>query len=79
MKYTHLFPPGFIFDYADHDERLYLIENLVSYLGSIRRTRLLFRYDHFNKTNFHRYIDGHRNIVIIIKTIYGKLIAGYSE
>lgn len=31
-----------------------------------------------NKTNFHKYFDNKDNIVIIIKTIYGSYIAGYS-
>lgn len=29
--------------------------------------------------NFHKYIDGHINIVVIAKTIYGRMIAAYSE
>jgi hypothetical protein len=31
-----------------------------------------------NKVNFHRYIDSHKNILVVVKTVYGKLIAGFS-
>jgi hypothetical protein len=48
-------------------------------VGPIKKTRLLYRADPYNRTNFHKYIDKHRHIVFICKTIYGKLIAGYSE
>lgn len=48
-------------------------------MGHIYNSVLLYRFDHYNRTNFHKYIDGFSHIVIIIKTIYGKLIAAYSE
>lgn len=74
----HLFPLGSIFEDSDYLERLFLIEKLTSYLGPIKKTKLLYRLDPYNKVNFHRYVDKHRHIILIIKTIYGKLIAGYS-
>jgi hypothetical protein len=32
-----------------------------------------------NKTNFHRYIDNIPNIVVLIKTVTGWVVSGYSE
>ena len=61
------------------EERLFLINSLTTHLGPIKRTRLLYRFDSFNRTNPHKYIDRHPNIVLIIKTIYGKFIAGFSR
>lgn len=58
---------------------MYLIETLTSFLGPIKRTHLLYRFDSINKANPHRYIDKHKNIVLIAKTIYGKYIAAYSK
>ena len=43
------------------------------------KTKLLYKFDPFNKANFHQYIDKHRHIVFIFKTIYGKIGAAYSE
>lgn len=73
-----MFPLGGIFDYHDSRERLFLIQKLEGYVGTIKNAKLLFKTDPYNKTNFHRYIDHHRHLVIIMKTIYGKLIAGYT-
>jgi hypothetical protein len=33
----------------------------------ILSTKLIYRYDTLNKINFHKYIDGKENIVVIIK------------
>ena len=74
-----MFAIGSIFDDYSLDERQFLINTLVSYLGPIKKTKLLYRFDSFNKTNPHKYIDKHPNFVIIIKTIYGKYIAGFSK
>jgi hypothetical protein len=48
-------------------------------VATIYQTKFLYSFDTLNKVNFHRYIDNHKHLVIIIKTIYGKLIAAYSE
>lgn len=29
--------------------------------------------------NFHKYIDNRQHLVVIVKTIFGRLIAGYTE
>ena len=79
LPYLHLFPPGFIFEDHDYQERLFLLEHLQRYTGPIKKTRLLYRADAHNRTNFHKYVDKQRHIVAIFKTIYGRLIAGYSE
>lgn len=74
----HLFTLGSIFnDYASED-RFYLIESLIKFVGPIKKTHLLYRYDPLNKTNPHRYIDNQKNIILIAKTIYGKYIAAFS-
>ena len=43
----------------------------------INNTRLLYRYDHRNKTNFHEYIDGIEGIALIIKSKKGFLFGAY--
>ncbi len=45
----------------------------------IQKTKLIFRDDPLNKINFHRYIDGISNLVVIVKTKKGFYIAGYTE
>lgn len=44
----------------------------------LRRTKLLFKKDSYNETNIHRNIDGHPNIVVIVRTKTDRFIAGYS-
>ena len=41
-------------------------------------TSLLYRCDPENKKSFHHYIDGHSNIVLLIKLQNSRVIAGYS-
>ena len=48
-------------------------------MGRIRRTRLIFRYDSYNRTNFHRYIDDYPHVVVVIKTDYSYMVAAYAE
>ena len=43
----------------------------------VMATKLLYRLDVLNKTNFHHYIDGKYNILIVIKLINGSLIGGF--
>lgn len=33
----------------------------------IIRTHFIYKYDELNKTNFHKYIDGKENIVLLVK------------
>ena len=40
---------------------------------------MIYRYDKLNKINFHQYIDNISNILLILKTVDGLFIAGYSE
>ena len=79
VQNQHLFVLGSIFTEYANDERLYLIETLTNFLGPIKKTNLLYRFDALNKTNPHRYIDNNRHIVLIAKTIYGRYIATYSR
>lgn len=41
-------------------------------------SKLLFKFDKINKSNFHHYIDNHPNVIVIIKTITGYFLAGFS-
>lgn len=45
----------------------------------IKKTKLIYRLDPLNRVNFHKYIDNHMHIVLVAKTIYGRVIAAYSE
>lgn len=42
-------------------------------------TKMVYNFDRVSKINFHTYVDGHRNIVLIIKTSNGSHIAAFSE
>ncbi len=75
----HLFALGSIFAEENSADRQYLIDTLTNLIGPISRTNLLYRYDPFNKTNPHKYIDKHRHLVVILKTLYGRYIAAYSR
>ena len=41
-------------------------------------TKLIYRYDPLNKTNYHSYIDNIPHFVLVVKLKNGRLIAGYS-
>lgn len=41
-------------------------------------TKLLYRCDLENKKSFHHYIDGHNNVVLLVKLQNGRVIVGYS-
>lgn len=43
------------------------------------RSKLIYKFDPLNKTNFHQYIDQIPNILVIIKLQNGFLTAAYSE
>ena len=45
----------------------------------IERTKLLYRWDRFNQTNIHKYIDGKNNIVLLIKTSKDWCLGAYSQ
>jgi hypothetical protein len=45
----------------------------------IYRTKLIYKFDPINKVNFHRYIDGYMNILLIVRTSSGHFLAGFSE
>ena len=79
LQNAHLFTLGSIFDDRATEERLFLINSLTAYVGPIKRSRLLYRFDAFNRTNPHRYIDKQPNLVLIAKTIFGKYVAGFSK
>lgn len=45
----------------------------------IIRSRLIYKWDTLNKTNFHKYVDGIQNLVVIIKLANGNFLAAYTE
>jgi hypothetical protein len=73
-----LFQGTVIEDYFEHKRYLkQVIENHTKY--RITKTKLIYAYDELNKLNFHKYVDGYDNIVLIVKMANGTFTAGYSE
>jgi len=46
--------------------------------NNIKNTQLLYKFDPYNKTNFHRYIDDKKHIVIIIRSTQNYIFGAYS-
>jgi hypothetical protein len=46
---------------------------------SILKTKLIYRFDPYNKVNFHNYIDNCSNLVVIVRTSCGYYLAGFTE
>lgn len=56
----------------------FLKENIENHMGKeIEKTKILYEYKKEHKINFHERVDNHPNLVLIVETIHGKLIAGY--
>lgn len=56
--------------------------NLIRHIEDLKKeklvkSKLLFRYDQLNPTNFHKYIDNRSNLLCLIKTAKGALIASF--
>ena len=45
----------------------------------ISKTKLIYRFDRFSKSNFHQYFDHKEQIVLIIRTIDDFIFGGWSE
>ena len=45
----------------------------------IVKTEMIYAFDSQNKVNFHKYVDGKEQIVLIIKLKNGSSLAAYSE
>ena len=59
-------------------EKRYLLNNIESLKGSsIFKTKLLYEYPKDKQLNFHKIIDQHCNLVLIVETIHGMLVAAY--
>lgn len=43
----------------------------------IKAAKMIFKYDSLNPTNFHKYIDDHRNLVCVVKLSNGNFIATF--
>lgn len=39
----------------------------------------MYYFDPLNKVNFHRYVDKIDNLLVIVKTTKGAILAGYSQ
>ena len=48
-------------------------------MGDIQKAKLIYKHDIYNKANIHRYIDNLTNVVVIVKTIYGQILAAFTE
>ena len=46
---------------------------------SIKKTVLIYSFDPLNKINFHKYIDDHECLLVIVKMKNGALLAGFTE
>jgi len=65
-RYLQFFT-GEILEGEEFDKE-YLTEVIQSRLQSrILSTKLIYRYDTLNKVNFHKYIDGKENLVVLVK------------
>lgn len=45
----------------------------------IKKTKLVYFFDPLNKVNFHKYIDKLDNLLVIVKTAKGAILAGYTQ
>ena len=61
-------------------EKKFMKEALEEYIGQkIKSARLLYRFDPLNKTNLHKYIDGHPHLLAVACLANGRLTAAYSQ
>jgi hypothetical protein len=66
--------------FNEDEQRYFLVDLLQSHeRNAIHQTKLLYRWDPLNNTNFHRYIDGFQNILLLVRTTNDCLIGAYSE
>lgn len=79
IQKRHSFFIGNVLDGME-DDREYLVSMLQKNTRNhIRKTALIYQYDPLNKVNFHKYIDNHTHIVVLIKLKNGWTCGGYSE
>lgn len=65
---------------GEDDYKEFLLQILEKRLRcKIAKTRLLYKYDPLNKTNWHRYIDNRDNLVLVVKLANGNAVAAWSE
>lgn len=76
MKYLCLL--GGLLDGYEHHKQ-YLLQQIEEYLGlKVSRTRVVYRYDPYNKANFHLYIDNTPNLLLLLKTSNGSYLAAFT-
>lgn len=62
-----------------HSYKQFLVNQIEFYMNrTICRTKNLYQFDPLNKVNFHSYIDNCPNIVVVIRTSSGFLLAAFS-
>lgn len=60
------------------DLKFRILTHLFSFNNkTVAKTRLVFKFDPQNATNFHKYIDGKANLICIAKTVLGAFVASY--
>lgn len=75
----HLFL-GDVLESSDEDYRKFLVELLADYSRKrIAGTRLIYQLDPLNTVNFHKYIDGKEQIVVLIKLRNGNVLGAWSQ
>lgn len=45
----------------------------------IKSSKILYRYDEKNLTNFHSYIDNYENILLVVELLNGRFICAFSS
>jgi hypothetical protein len=54
--------------YNESECQEYLVAVLLNQVSRIKRTKLIYKYDVYNKTNIHQYIDGLQHLVFVVRT-----------
>lgn len=75
--YLHIFEGETLHNHKKEKE--FLRASIEGYLGkSVSYTKLLYSFDLMNTVNYHKYIDEHPNICVVIRLKNLQLIAGFS-
>lgn len=77
IKYRHLFSNSEII--TNIEQKAWLLTQLQPFINSPSlETKLLYKLDKLNQTNFHKYIDGKMNLLVVVKLANGLIVGGYS-
>lgn len=66
---------------GEEDYKVFAIDMIEKRMGGkkIIGTRLIYRYDTLNRVNFHKYIDNHDQLVVLIKLENGNVLGAWCE